>query len=98
LCRQLVENMQEALSEVEWQDSEEGLREVLHAAHKSATALGSATLILAAGGTNGIVHVANLGDCGLRLIHEGICTFATQVRLPLLSFIYAPCIRMLGML
>lgn len=76
--RQLVDNLQEALDVVEWQDNEEGLREVLHAAHKSATALGSATLILAAGGANGIVHVANLGDCGLRLIHEGTCTFATQ--------------------
>lgn len=76
-ARQLVSNLQTALGVVDWQESEEGLREVLKAAHNSATALGSATVIVAAGGPGGIVHVANLGDCGVRVIRDGKCTFAT---------------------
>ena len=39
-------NLERALGQVAWQDSEDGLREVLHAAHSAATAPGSATVIL----------------------------------------------------
>lgn len=41
---------------------------------------GSATVILAAAGTGGIVHVANLGDCGVRIVRDGECSFASTVR------------------
>jgi len=75
--RQLVSNLQDALGKVEWQGTEDGLRPVLQAAHAAATAPGSATVIVAAAGEGGVVHVANLGDCGLRVVRDGACTFAT---------------------
>lgn len=74
-----MSNLQTALGVIDWQASEEGLREVLKAAHDAATDRGSATLIVAAAGAGGIVHVANLGDCGLRVVRDGMCTFATTV-------------------
>ena len=40
---------------------------------------GSATVILAAAGEGGIVHVANLGDCGVRIVRDGECSFASTV-------------------
>lgn len=75
-----MSNLQDALGKVEWQGTEDGLRPVLQAAHAAATAPGSATVIVAAAGEGGVVHVANLGDCGLRVVRDGACTFATTVR------------------
>jgi protein phosphatase PTC7 len=75
--RQLVASLEAAVTRRDWANDEDGLRGVLAEAHAAATAPGSATVILAAAGAGGIVHVANLGDCGVRVVRDGECSFAS---------------------
>lgn len=79
--RQLVANLEKSVTSRAWAADEDGLRGVLAEAHAAASAPGSATVILAAAGSGGIVHVANLGDCGVRVVRDGECSFASTVRL-----------------
>ncbi|GMN23555.1 hypothetical protein TIFTF001_000158 [Ficus carica] len=46
-------------------------------AHAATTSVGSATVIAAVLERNGILKIANVGDCGLRVIREGRVFFST---------------------
>ena len=57
---------------------------VLHAvehAHESAKSAGSATLCVALVQPDGLLDVANLGDCGVRVIRGSHCVFSTKASL-----------------
>ncbi|KAF3454856.1 hypothetical protein FNV43_RR05304 [Rhamnella rubrinervis] len=47
-------------------------------AHAATTAIGSATVIVAMLERNGLMKIANVGDCGLRVIREGRTVFSTS--------------------
>ncbi|KAH7542766.1 hypothetical protein FEM48_Zijuj02G0109500 [Ziziphus jujuba var. spinosa] len=47
-------------------------------AHAATSSIGSATVILAMLERNGILKIANVGDCGLRVIREGRTVFSTS--------------------
>ncbi|XP_057954258.1 probable protein phosphatase 2C 26 isoform X2 [Malania oleifera] len=51
---------------------------LLQRAHAATSSIGSATVIVAMLEKNGILKVANVGDCGLRVIREGILIFSTS--------------------
>ncbi|XP_074279410.1 putative protein phosphatase 2C 1 isoform X3 [Silene latifolia] len=50
---------------------------LLRKAHAATTSKGSATVIVAMMQQNGILKVANVGDCGLRVIRKGQVMFTT---------------------
>jgi serine/threonine protein phosphatase PrpC len=41
---------------------------------------GSATMVVAALQPGGMLHIANLGDCGVRVVRKGAIVLATEVR------------------
>ncbi|KAJ7568963.1 hypothetical protein O6H91_01G054800 [Diphasiastrum complanatum] len=53
-------------------------RLLLKKAHFATRSIGAATAIVAILEPKGILHIANLGDCGLRLIRHGHIVFATS--------------------
>lgn len=56
-------------------------RQLLAKAHEATSAIGAATAIVAIlERKGGILHIANLGDCGLRLIRKGKIVFATSTQ------------------
>ncbi|MCO5566719.1 hypothetical protein L7F22_020398 [Adiantum nelumboides] len=53
-------------------------RQLLAKAHEATSAIGAATVIIAIlEKETGVLHVANLGDCGLRVVRRGKIVFAT---------------------
>ncbi|KNA13092.1 hypothetical protein SOVF_119950 [Spinacia oleracea] len=50
---------------------------LLGKAHAATSSIGSATVIVAMMERNGILKIANVGDCGLRLIRKGQIMFST---------------------
>jgi protein phosphatase PTC7 len=50
---------------------------VLARAHSATISTGAATAIVAILEKNGILHVANVGDCGLRIVRQGKVVYAT---------------------
>lgn len=52
----------------------------LQYAHEHAKAPGSATMCISMVLPDGLLEVANLGDCGLRVIRGSKCVFSTEVR------------------
>lgn len=56
-------------------------REVLAAAHAATGGIeGSATACVAVMRPGGSLHVVNIGDSGFRIIRDGACVFASDVR------------------
>ncbi|GMH07438.1 hypothetical protein Nepgr_009278 [Nepenthes gracilis] len=52
-------------------------RMLLRKAHAATTSVGSATVILAMLDGNGILKIATVGDCGLRVVRKGQIVFST---------------------
>ncbi|XP_068642640.1 probable protein phosphatase 2C 26 [Aristolochia californica] len=50
---------------------------LLRKAHSATTSIGSATVIVAMLEKNGILRIANVGDCGLRVLRKGQIIFST---------------------
>eukprot|EP00250_Pteridium_aquilinum_P005112 c15257_g1_i1 orf=137-1282(-) len=56
-------------------------RQLLAKAHEATSAIGAATAIVAIlEREGGVLHIANLGDCGLRVIRKGSIVFATSTQ------------------
>lgn len=56
-------------------------RQLLAKAHEATSAIGAATAIVAIlEREGGVLHIANLGDCGLRLVRKGSIVFATSTQ------------------
>ncbi|KMZ71891.1 putative protein phosphatase 2C 1 [Zostera marina] len=53
---------------------------LLKKAHSSTTSMGSATVIIAMLERNGVLKIASVGDCGLRVIRAGQLVFTTTPR------------------
>ncbi|XP_052175822.1 probable protein phosphatase 2C 26 isoform X2 [Diospyros lotus] len=51
---------------------------LLKKAHSATSSIGSATVIVAMLEGNGVLKIANLGDCGLRVIRRGQIIFSTS--------------------
>ncbi|CAM6100715.1 unnamed protein product [Calypogeia fissa] len=71
------ELMAHALAAVESEEVRNDPRRLLEKAHSSTASIGAATAIVAILEKNGILHVANLGDCGLRIVRQGKVVYAT---------------------
>jgi hypothetical protein len=57
---------------------ESNARLLLHKAHSATCSIGAATAIVAILDRSGTLHVANVGDCGLRILRNGKVVFATS--------------------
>ncbi|XP_021909921.1 probable protein phosphatase 2C 26 isoform X1 [Carica papaya] len=53
-------------------------RILIRKAHAATSSTGSATVIIAMLEENGIIKIANVGDCGLRVLREGHIIFSTS--------------------
>eukprot|EP00268_Persea_americana_P054745 TRINITY_DN6300_c0_g1_i8.p1 TRINITY_DN6300_c0_g1~~TRINITY_DN6300_c0_g1_i8.p1 ORF type:complete len:326 (+),score=85.97 TRINITY_DN6300_c0_g1_i8:173-1150(+) len=53
-------------------------RILLRKAHAATSSMGSATVIVAMLEKNGTLKIANIGDCGLRVLREGQLSFSTS--------------------
>ncbi|CAM6088100.1 unnamed protein product [Calypogeia fissa] len=71
------ELMAHALAAVESEEVRNDPRRLLEKAHSSTVSIGAATAIVAILEKKGILHVANLGDCGLRIVRQGKVVYAT---------------------
>ncbi|GAB4824309.1 hypothetical protein Ancab_007196 [Ancistrocladus abbreviatus] len=72
------ELMTNASSFVEDEQVNKDPRMLLRKAHAATTSTGSATVIVAMLERNGILKIANVGDCGLRIIRKGQIIFSTS--------------------
>nr|XP_043609868.1 probable protein phosphatase 2C 26 [Erigeron canadensis] len=71
------ELMRKASSLVEDEEVNYDPRILVRKAHAATTSQGSATVIISMLDENGILKVANIGDCGLRVIRKGQVIFST---------------------
>ncbi|KAL2623278.1 hypothetical protein R1flu_003483 [Riccia fluitans] len=71
------EFMAHAAAAVGSEDVKDDPRLLLAKAHAATCSVGAATAIVAILDERGTLHVANLGDCGLRLVREGKVVYAT---------------------
>ncbi|XP_057548328.1 probable protein phosphatase 2C 1 [Amaranthus tricolor] len=71
------EFMANASSMVEDEEVNNDPQALLRKAHAATSSVGSATVIIAMMETNGILNIANVGDCGLRVIRKGQVMFST---------------------
>ncbi|KAK9069088.1 hypothetical protein SSX86_013204 [Deinandra increscens subsp. villosa] len=71
------ELMRKASSLVDDEEVNYDPRILVRKAHASTTSTGSATVIVSMLDNNGILKVANVGDCGLRVIRKGQIIFST---------------------
>ncbi|BBN11828.1 protein phosphatase PTC7 [Marchantia polymorpha subsp. ruderalis] len=71
------EFMAHAAAAVGTEDVNDDPRLLLAKAHRATCSIGAATAIVAILDERGTLHVANLGDCGLRLIRNGKVVYAT---------------------
>lgn len=56
-------------------------RQLIAKAHEATSTIGAATVIVAIlERKDGILHIANVGDCGLRLVRKGKIVFATSTQ------------------
>ncbi|KAK6163196.1 hypothetical protein DH2020_000060 [Rehmannia glutinosa] len=53
-------------------------RSLIRKAHAATTSIGSATTVVAMLETNGILKIASVGDCGVRVIRKGQIIFSTS--------------------
>ncbi|XP_057789796.1 probable protein phosphatase 2C 1 isoform X2 [Salvia miltiorrhiza] len=53
-------------------------RSLIRKAHAATTSIGSATAVVAMLERNGILKLANVGDCGVRIIRKGQIVFSTS--------------------
>ncbi|KAF5470379.1 hypothetical protein F2P56_010898, partial [Juglans regia] len=73
--RELMSNASYLVGDEEVKNDPQILLKKAHAANSS---IGSATVIVAMLERNGILKIANVGDCGLRVIREGQILFSTS--------------------
>lgn len=73
--RELMANMSSAIGDDEVKHDPQL---ILRRAHESTHSIGSATIIIAMLEKNGILKIANVGDCGLRVLREGRIIFSTS--------------------
>lgn len=60
--------------------SEQAVRGIIAAAQKGAGSLqGTSTICIAQLGSQSMLHVANVGDCGVVVFRRGNCVFASEV-------------------
>jgi protein phosphatase PTC7 len=72
------ELMAHAEAAVSSEEMEYNAQMLLAKAHAATSSIGAATAIVAILERSGILHVASLGDCGLRILRQGRILFATQ--------------------
>ncbi|CAM6050192.1 unnamed protein product [Sphagnum compactum] len=60
------------------EEMESNAQLLLHKAHSATCSIGAATAIVAILDRSGTLHVANVGDCGLRILRSGKVVFATS--------------------
>ncbi|KAL3518012.1 hypothetical protein ACH5RR_020601 [Cinchona calisaya] len=72
------EFMAKASSFVEDEEVNYDPRTLIKKAHAATSSVGSATVIIAMLEKNGILKIANVGDCGLRIIRKGQVVFSTS--------------------
>lgn len=66
-------------------DRPRNLIQLMEFAHETSKSPGSATMCVAVVHPEGLLEIANLGDCGVRVIRGTKCVFATEVPLPPLN-------------
>jgi protein phosphatase PTC7 len=71
------ELMAHALAAVESEEADNDPKRVIAKAHSSTLSIGAATAIVAILEKRGVLHVANVGDCGLRIVRQGKVVYAT---------------------
>ncbi|KAL0298092.1 UNVERIFIED_CONTAM: putative protein phosphatase 2C 1 [Sesamum calycinum] len=72
------ELMANACSFVEDEEVNYDPRSLIRKAHAATSSIGSATAIVAMLEMNGILKIANVGDCGVRVIRKGQVVFSTS--------------------
>ncbi|PIM97514.1 Serine/threonine protein phosphatase [Handroanthus impetiginosus] len=72
------ELMANASSLVEDEEVNYDPRSLIRKAHAATTSIGSATAVVAMLERNGILKIANVGDCGVRVIRKGQIVFSTS--------------------
>ncbi|KAK9706681.1 hypothetical protein RND81_07G144300 [Saponaria officinalis] len=73
-ARELISNASSMVEDIEVEDDPQVL---LRKAHAATSSKGSATVVVAIMQKNGLLKVANVGDCGLRVIRKGQVMFST---------------------
>ncbi|KAL9243593.1 hypothetical protein vseg_017462 [Gypsophila vaccaria] len=73
-ARELISNVSSMVDDTEVEDDPQVL---LRKAHAATSSKGSATVVVAMMQKNGLLKVANVGDCGLRVVRKGQVMFST---------------------
>eukprot|EP00249_Psilotum_nudum_P021012 c27935_g1_i1 orf=60-1157(+) len=74
------ELMKHAAAVVDKEEIQNDPQVLLDKAHEATAAIGAATAIIALMEREGILHIASVGDCGLRIIRKGRVVFTTSVQ------------------
>jgi len=74
--KELMEAAQEYLDSSSGE--EYNVKDLIEHAHDRAHSPGSATICVAKVDPDGLLEVANIGDCGLRVVRGSKCVFATE--------------------
>uniref|UniRef100_A0A7I4BT21 Protein phosphatase n=1 Tax=Physcomitrium patens TaxID=3218 RepID=A0A7I4BT21_PHYPA len=72
------ELMAHAEAAVSSEEMEFNAQMLLAKAHAATNSIGAATAIVALLERNGVLHVASVGDCGIRILRQGRVVFASQ--------------------